>query len=114
MENVVESALIKEAIGKNISERRCSLNLSLEELAEKMKTSPGYVGLVEKGRRSFTVLQMITLSEIFGVSLDELVTPQNTENWLQIAKIITYLRQMNGSDIEQVICLCESATKQKS
>lgn len=114
MGTVVESALVKEAIGKNIRERRISVNLSLDDLAEKMKTSPGYVALVERGRRSFTVLQMITLAEIFDVSIDELVQTDNSESWPLITRIIAYLRQMNGTDIEQVISLCERASKEKS
>lgn len=114
METVVEAALVKAAIGKSIRERRLSLNLSLEEIAEKMNTSPGYVGLVEAGRRSFSVVQMITLTNILGVTLDELVPTNDLENWPQIATIITYLHQMEGTDIERVIRLCENALKQTS
>lgn len=56
--------------GKRIRDRRIELNLTIEDLAEMMGLSTGFVGLVERGERFVISKNLIKLSDILGVSTD--------------------------------------------
>lgn len=61
-------------MGLRIAALRRSAGWSQAELAEKLKISPSAVGMYEQGRREPAVQMLVALSDVFGVSIDYLVT----------------------------------------
>lgn len=61
------------AIGEKIQFYRKKLDLSQEELGQKLLVSRQTVSLWEKGQTVPTIDNLIRLKEIFGVSVDELL-----------------------------------------
>ena len=57
----------------NLAEIRKNNNLTQKALAEKIGVSPQMVSKWERGEKAPDAEQLIALSEIYGISLDELV-----------------------------------------
>lgn len=50
------------------------LNLTLEQLAEKINVPTAYIGFVERGERSLTLNKLSRLANVLGVSIDYLMS----------------------------------------
>ena len=61
-------------IGLRIAALRKAAGWSQAELAQRLKISPSAVGMYEQGRREPALQMLIQLSELFGVTIDYLVT----------------------------------------
>ena len=61
-------------MGLRIAALRRSAGWSQVELAKKLKISPSAVGMYEQGRREPAAQMLAALSDVFGVSIDYLVT----------------------------------------
>lgn len=61
-------------MGKRISERRKSLNLSQEKLAEQADVSPQLLSTAERGTKAVRPENLLKLSVALGVSTDYLLT----------------------------------------
>ena len=61
-------------LGLRIAALRRAAGWSQAELAQRLKISPSAVGMYEQGRREPAVDMLVTLSELFGVTIDYLVT----------------------------------------
>lgn len=61
-------------LGQRIAALRRHLGMSQAELAKKMGVSPSAVGMYEQARREPSLGALTTLSRIFGVSADYLLT----------------------------------------
>ena len=57
-------------MGENIRQERVSRNISIDELAEILDLTPGFVGLMERGKRGAALITLLKLSDIFGISID--------------------------------------------
>lgn len=84
------------ALGKRIREERQKLNLTQEQLAEKLNVSTTYIGFVERGERSITLGKLAVLANILGVSVDYLLLDTVVSNrsaketlWLQLLSSAT-------------------------
>lgn len=64
----------KTALGKRIREERLKLNLTQEQLAEKINVSTTYIGFIERGDRSPTLSTLTHLANVLGVSVDYLLS----------------------------------------
>lgn len=60
--------------GERIAALRVRLGWSQAELARRLHISPSAVGMYEQGRREPSLEVMVSLSQVFGVSLDFLLT----------------------------------------
>lgn len=60
-------------IGINIKSERLRRGLSQEELAEKCDISRNSVSLIETGKINPTIIKIIDIANVLGVSIDELV-----------------------------------------
>jgi transcriptional regulator with XRE-family HTH domain len=68
-------------IGLRISALRRSAGWSQADLAQRLKISASAVGMYEQGRREPSLQMLIELSELFGVTIDYLVTGKpNTQH----------------------------------
>ena len=63
-------------LGTRIASLRQSQGMSQAELAKKLHISASAVGMYEQGRREPSVDTLIALGQIFGVSLDYLLSGQ--------------------------------------
>ena len=61
------------ALGNRIRKERKKLNLTQEQLAEKMDVSATYIGFVERGERTITLGKLTCLANVLGVSVDYLL-----------------------------------------
>ena len=61
-------------MGLRIAALRKAAGWSQAELAGRLKISPSAVGMYEQGRREPALQTLMELSELFGVSIDYLVT----------------------------------------
>jgi len=59
-------------IGENIRNERLSRNISIDELAEMIELTSGFVGLIERGQRGTTPGTLVKLADVFGISIDTL------------------------------------------
>jgi len=65
-------------IGSNIRKERTARKLSIDELAELLGQTSGYIGLIERGERGVTYSNLHKLSLIFGLPIDRLFQQDNT------------------------------------
>ena len=61
-------------MGLRIAALRRAAGWSQAELAQRLRVSPSAVGMYEQGRREPAVDTLVALSELFGVTIDYLVT----------------------------------------
>lgn len=61
-------------MGLRIAALRRAAGWSQADLAQRLKISPSTVGMYEQGRREPAVQMLIELSNLFGVTIDYLVT----------------------------------------
>ena len=70
----------KIEMGKRLKEKRKSLGLTQEQLAEKLNISIKHYGGVERGIAGLSIENLIELSNILGVSLDYLLKGETLGN----------------------------------
>ena len=61
-------------LGARIAQLRRGAGLSQAELARRLRVSPSAVGMYEQGRREPAVDILIAMADIFGVTIDYLLT----------------------------------------
>jgi len=88
------------SVGKNIAALRKYANLTQEQLAEKCNVSRQAVTKWETGESEPSIERLIILSEVFQVSIDELVTGSKSE---MIGNIGTETKKINFRDVEMCI-----------
>lgn len=64
----------QNALGQRIRKERQNLNLTQEQLAEKINVSSTYIGFIERGERSLTLGKLTLLANVLGVSVDYLLS----------------------------------------
>ncbi|MDD6199691.1 MAG: helix-turn-helix transcriptional regulator [Firmicutes bacterium] len=61
-------------LGPRIASLRRAAGMSQAELAQRLKISPSTVGMYEQGRREPALDTLAAMAEVFGVTIDFLVT----------------------------------------
>lgn len=84
--------MIYNLLGKRIREERTKLNLTQEQLAEKVDISTSYVGQIERGERNISLDTLVNVANILGVTIDFLLQDS-----------ITFQQDNISSQIEQII-----------
>jgi transcriptional regulator with XRE-family HTH domain len=103
-------------IGGNIRFERETRRISREELAEILDLTVSHMGLIERGERGATAVNLEKLSGIFGVRIDSLFTERqptylelremdevNDANEASRKKITSLLTRLEGKELESVI-----------
>ncbi len=70
---------IKNIVAKNITELRLLNNMTQMELAEKLHYSDKTISKWERAESSPDISVLVEIADLFGVSLDYLVRPENIE-----------------------------------
>ena len=86
-------------LGPRIAALRRAAGISQSELAQMLKISPSAVGMYEQGRREPALDILAAMAEIFGVTIDFLVTGKagNTEEESRLTQLL--LERVNASDL---------------
>lgn len=97
--------MLYEFLGKNIRQSRLKLNLTQDQLAEKVDISTSYMGRIERGERSLPLDTLIRISNVLNVSVDTLLQDSiNIDNdILIIAQINQLISKLNTSDKKLII-----------
>ena len=66
-------------LGARIAALRREAGLNQAELAQRLQVSPSAVGMYEQGRREPSADTLVAMAQLFGVSLDYLMTGQATD-----------------------------------
>lgn len=82
-------------IGQNIRKYRKEMNLSQEELAEKVFISTTHMSHIETGSTKLSLPVLVDLAKVLGVSADDILTEDFNNPKTQLA-----------NDIENVISSC--------
>ena len=87
-------------LGPRIAALRKAAGISQSELAQMLKISPSAVGMYEQGRREPALDILAAMAEIFGVTIDFLVTGKagNTEEEDRLTKLL--LERVNAADLK--------------
>ena len=56
--------------GSNIRSHRLARDISIVKLAGLVGITHGYLGLIERGRRGFTLLKLLSCANVFDISID--------------------------------------------
>ena len=86
-------------LGARIAALRRGAGFSQAELAQRLRISPSAVGMYEQGRREPALDILVAMAEIFGVTIDFLVTGKagNTEEESRLTQLL--LERVNASDL---------------
>ena len=87
-------------MGKRISERRKSMNLSQEELAELAEVSPQLLSTAERSTKALRPENLLKISKALGVSADYLLTGEIIEKDLDV--ISTKLKNASSTQIRSI------------
>lgn len=71
---------LRSMMGENIRNERMARNMSIDELAELLELTSGFVGLIERGRRGATAYTLFKLSDIFGMPIDNIFYRPDNES----------------------------------
>lgn len=61
---------LRTLIGENIRKERLAHHMTIDQLSKSLGQSPGFVGLIESGKRGATSDTLLKLAKIFDVSID--------------------------------------------
>ena len=67
-------------IGKRVKEVRTEKGISQADLAERCKTSAQYLSQIENGRKQASMQTLVSVAEVLGVSLNELLSGNQVNN----------------------------------
>ena len=67
-------------IGKRVKEVRTEKGISQADLAERCKTSAQYLSHIENGRKQASLQTLVSVAEVLGVSLNELLSGNQVNN----------------------------------
>jgi len=66
-------AEILDKFGKRVRDERLHRGLSQEELAEKAELHRTYIGMIERGEKNITLINIQKIAKALGITVDELL-----------------------------------------
>lgn len=89
-------------IGENIRNQRMARDISIDELAEMLDLTSGFVGLIERGHRGTTPITLFKLSDVFSLSIDSFFHKKE-ESSLSMAEEYVSKNQTKRKKIDSLI-----------
>jgi len=74
MERKAARVNLNKVIGKNLRQQRIAHSMSLDELGALIGYTTSYIRMLENGLRGITAVTMVKLSQIFNLTIDELLS----------------------------------------
>lgn len=65
--------MIYKLLGNRVRQERLKLNLTQEQLAEKVDLSTSYIGQIERGERNISLDTLVVICKSLGVTIDYLL-----------------------------------------
>ncbi len=97
----------RKILGKRIREERLRLKLTQEQLSERIDVTASYLGAVERGEKSMTLEKLIDLINVFGVSMDyilsDYIKSKNEDELLELIKTMTEQQRRLTIEIAKLI-----------
>lgn len=98
-----------KAIGFRISARRKQLNLTQEQIAEKMDVSIQMISNLERGNKAIKIENLIKISSILNISTDYILTGNYSNR--DDNSISSRLSKLSDRDFEMIDMLIEYCLK---
>ncbi|MCC5663450.1 helix-turn-helix domain-containing protein [Nostoc mirabile] len=70
-------AEILDKFGKRVRDERLQRGLSQEELAEKAELHRTYIGMIERGEKNITLINIGKIAKALAIAVDELLKDIN-------------------------------------
>lgn len=100
-----------KALGKRISQRRRSLGLTQEQVAEQMNVSIQMISNLEMGRKAIRPENLVKLSAVLQISTDYLLMGKSSASEVcGVAAKLDTLPPEQQSAVEQIIDLFSKST----
>ena len=89
-------------VGRRIKHYRMSKNITQEELAFEINTSPAYISNIERGKKKPSLQKLIEIADVLGVTINDLIY-NSTNN-----SII-----LNNKELSELFSLCTPDKQQQ-
>ena len=94
-------------IGKRIAEKRQKINMSQEELAEKVDSSANYISNLERNKRHPSLCMLIKIANVLDISIDYLLLDdeeiKRNENNVVLNETLKAINKLDENDREEFI-----------
>ncbi len=94
-------------IGKRIAEKRQKINMSQEELAEKVDSSANYISNLERNKRHPSLVMLIKIANELDISIDYLLSDdeelKRNENNIVLKETLKAINKLEENDREEFI-----------
>lgn len=97
------------AIGNRISTERKRNHITQEQLAEKMNVSVQMISNLERGNKAIRINNLLTLSQILGVSTDYILT--GAKSTLEKTTLLDKLSDLSNDDYQLIERLIEKLSE---
>lgn len=91
------------ALGKRIKDKRISLNMTQEKLAELADISAVYVGQIERGDRHMTLDVLVKMANLLNSSVEELLKDSVPTTNSRMKELNNLVQNLKEEEIEQII-----------
>lgn len=98
-------------MGKRIREERIKRNLTIEQLSELIDLSPSFLGLVERGARGLSIEKLITVAEVFDISIDSLLKTDNSNEATKYDTVKSLLYNLDDTEFNFISNIIKESRK---
>ena len=92
------------SIGKKIRKYRKERGMTQEELAEKLDLSINYVGALERAEKNLTVMNLINIANVLGVTADMLLCDEiRTGYKIKSSMVTEKIEKLSPSDRDKIM-----------
>lgn len=96
--------MIYKILGENIKRERLKLNLTQDQLSEKLDISTSYLGRIERGERNLPLDTLFKIATIFNVSIDYLLRGfVISDNELTSSEIDKLLKSLSSNEMNLIL-----------
>lgn len=98
-------------MGKRIREERIKRNLTIEQLSELIDLSPSFLGLVERGVRGLSIEKLITVAEVFDISIDSLLKTDSSKEATKYDTVKSLLYNLDDTEFNFISNIIKESRK---